>query len=546
MKKRWAYVSLISLIAGTIGGCESYTSQDTQAIESTSDETKATDDSPAWERYAKDDPVTLDWYVNYSWFNTSWGNSMVSKKITEETGVDINFITPLGNEDEKLSALMTSDSLPDLITIGWWEPQINEMISSGKVYALNELADEYDPYFYKVADDKVISWYTKDDGNIYGYPNSSFTPDDVANNERVASNQTFLVRKDIYEAIGSPDMSTQEGFEAAVKKAVEMFPEVDGKPLIPIGCHAFDGSGCVSFDKYLMNFLAVPYEKDGQLYDRYTDPEYLSWLKLFRKLGEEGYLASDIFVDQRTQMDEKLLDGRYFCMLYQRTDIADQEKQIYSSDPDRIYIAVDGPRNSNGDDHVLPTTTIDGWTLTFISKKCKNPERAIAFMDYMMSEHGQKLIGLGIEGDMYTEQDGKYVINPEVKEMLNSDRQQYDEVYGADDTYWMLQNNVMQLDWKPDDIEPIQQMEEWTYPYKAYTGQYDVTLDADSEAGVASAKIDKLWSETLPSLLLAESDDEFDTIIGRFIAQRQALGYDLVMEEKTRLVEINKQKLGMD
>lgn len=31
-------------------------------------------------------------------------------------------------------------------------------------------------------------------------------------------------------------------------------------------------------------------------------------------------------------------------------------------------------------------------------KNCKYPERAIAFMDYMMSEHGQMLIYLGVEG----------------------------------------------------------------------------------------------------------------------------------------------------
>ena len=76
------------------------------------------------------------------------------------------------------------------------------------------------------------------------------------------------MRKDIYEAIGSPDMTTPEGFSAAVKKAVEMFPEVDGKPLIPIGAHVFTNQGNVSFDNYLMDFLAVPWEKDGKLYDR--------------------------------------------------------------------------------------------------------------------------------------------------------------------------------------------------------------------------------------------------------------------------------------
>ena len=75
------------------------------------------------------------------------------------------------------------------------------MIQGKMVYALNELADEYDPYFYEVADPQAISWYTQADGNVYGYPCSSVTPDDVKNHDNIGSNQTFLVRKDIYEAI---------------------------------------------------------------------------------------------------------------------------------------------------------------------------------------------------------------------------------------------------------------------------------------------------------------------------------------------------------
>lgn len=53
------------------------------------------DGKEIWQKYAKE-PVTLDWYVNYSWFTTPWGNNVVSEKITEETGVTVHFITPMG------------------------------------------------------------------------------------------------------------------------------------------------------------------------------------------------------------------------------------------------------------------------------------------------------------------------------------------------------------------------------------------------------------------------------------------------------------------
>lgn len=538
--RRMIAVGMCLLMSGSMLGCagtnENKVTEQTQSSETI-----------GWKKYAAEqNPVTLNWYINYSWFPMDWGKNMVSKQITKDTGVNINFVTPAGNQEETINALVASDSLPDIVTLGWWEPQINDMIKNKMVYALNELADQYDPYFYEVTDPTVVNWYSDENGDIYGYPNSAYTPEAVETHSNIGSNQTFLVRKDIYEAIGSPDMTTQEGFEAAVKKAVEMFPEVDGKPLIPIGSHIFEENGCNSFDNFLMNFLAVPYEKDGKLYDRHTDPEYLSWLKFFRKLGEEGYLSSDIFVDQRTQMNEKVAEGRYFCMLYQRTDIADQESTLYEKNPDSIYIAVDGPKNSKGDDYVLPTNAINGWTLTLISKNCRHPDRAIAFLDYMMSEEGQKMISLGVEGEMYDWVDGKAVLKDEVKKLLTTDRKKYDEVYGADDAYWMLQNNVMQLDWMPEKQYPLNQMEEWTYPYTRYLGEYEVTKQDDSEMSRINSRIDKLWGKTLPRLLLAKSDEEFDQLFETFVEERETLGYSQLVKEHQKTMEENKKRLGME
>ena len=502
------------------------------------------EDAPAWQKYAGE-PVSFDWYINYSWFAADWGENIVSQKITEETGVSLRFITPGGNESEKLNALIAADSLPDFITLGWWEPQINEMIDRDMVYALNTLADAYDPYFYQVSDADAVSWYTQEDGNVYSYPNSSYSAKDLEEHDNIGSNQTFLVRKDIYEAIGSPDMTTPEGFQAAVEKAYEMFPTVDGEALIPVGAHVFNDQGNVSFDKYLMNFLAVPFEENGKVYDRYTNEDYITWLKMFRRLGEEGLLANDIFIDQRTQMEEKMAKGRYFCMIYQSTDMATQQKELYANHPDRIYLAVDGPKNAAGDDHTLTTSGINGWTVTLISKNCENPERAIAFLDYLLSEQGQLRVYLGVEGETFDYVDGKAVVKEEVKAVLNSDRAEYDRLYGADDTYWMLQDNVTQLQWKQETAEPLRQVSEWSYPYAVYNGQYDFFLPYGSKEAFAENKIVVLWSETLPTLLLAKSEERFDEIFARFLEQREAYGFEEVQVMKTELMEKAKEKLGM-
>ena len=507
--------------------------------------TEAAEVEPGWKLHAAD-KVDLTWYINFSWFTTPWGENLVSKTITEETGCNIEFIVPAGSEAEKLNSLIASDSLPDLVTLGWYEPQTPQLIEDGMVYALDELATKYDPYWNTVADKGRVGWFTQEDGHIYGYPNSSFSPADYEKYDNIPSNQTFLVRKDIYEAIGSPDMTTPEGFKAAVKAAVEKYPEVNGQPLIPIGAHEFLPNGNNSFDTFLCNFLAIPYEKDGKMYDRFMDEELVRWLKTFRELGEEGYLADDIFIDKRAQMSEKITQGRYFCMLFQRTDLASEQKTIYAKDPNSVYIAVDGPKNSKGDNYTLPGGSINGWTVTMISKNCKRPDRAIELCSYLMSEHGQHMTWLGVEGQTWDyDTNKKEVMRQDVRDLLNSDRAEYDKKYGADSCYWMLQDNAMALKWAIDTPDPLGQMERWTFPYVIGISQYEISLPADTEEADIKTKIDNEWGVVLPKLLLAKSDAEFDQIWNEFAQKRKDWGMDKLLAKQTEYMNASKKKLGI-
>src|SRR5690606_17161545 len=165
----------------------------------------------------------------------------------------------------------------------------------------------------------------------------------------------------------------------------------------------------------------------------------------------------DIFIDKRPQMEEKIAQGRYFAMLYQRSDMQAQQLGLYQNDPDSVYIAVDGPANSNLDEPTLAGDGLSGWTITLISKNVKDPERAIRFMSYLISEEGQRDMYLGPKGVTYDTIDGKDQFKPEVLELLNSDRTAFDQKYGASHTFWMLMDTDMQLQWQPPTSEPFKQ-----------------------------------------------------------------------------------------
>ncbi|GGF64677.1 ABC transporter substrate-binding protein [Paenibacillus albidus] len=506
---------------------------------------KLTENDPGWK--VDTSPITFDWYLNFSWFPNKWGVDPTSQYITKKTGVNLNFIVPAGNENEKLNTLIASGNLPDFITLGYWEDSIKKMIEGELVLPLNELAEEYDPYFFKVSDQDKLNWYKQEDGNVYGYPNSSSSPADYKEyGDKYVSNQVFAVRKDMYEAIGSPDMRTPEGFLNALKLAKEKFPEVNGQPLIPLGLHEFTDKGNDSLEAYLQNFLNIPWEKDGKVYTRETDPEYIRWMKALRQANQDGLLAKDIFIDKRPQMEEKIAQGRYFAMLYQRTDFAAQLGTIYQQDPSKTYIAVDGPANTKMDPPALDGPGISGWTVTLISKNVKDKARAIRFLSYLNSEEGNKDLYLGEKGVSYDTIDGKDSFKPEVFELMNKDRAAFDKQYGSSFTYWMLQNTNITQQWAPESVEPFKQLEDWTKGKAVSSSVFQqIEPTGNSPEGIIGSKLRQLRGKTMPKLLMASSDAEFDEIWNDYQEKRKAAGLDQFDEYQQKKYEENKAKLGL-
>lgn len=494
-------------------------------------------------------PITFNWYINYSWFNTRWGNNLVSKNVTKKTGVNINFINPSGDESEKLDAMIDTGDLPDLITLSPFDDEYQNIIKNKLALPLDKLAEKYDTYFIKIADKQKMEWYRQPDGYVYCYPNYSVPISNTGDNtEKYPSNQTFLVRKDIYEALGKPDMRTPEGFLNALKEAKEKFPMINGQELIPLGLHEFTDSGNLSLNNILPNFLDIPFEKNGKIYDRITDPQYIKWLKTLNKANNLGLLSKEIFVDKRPQIDENISNGRYFALLYQRSDMVNDQLMLYKNNKNSIYIPVDGPADSNLDPPKLAGDTLSGWTVTLISKSCKNPMRAIRFLSYLISEEGNMDLYLGVKGVTWNTIDGKNELKPKIVDLLNEDRIAFDNKYGAADTYWMLLDDNMIQKWRPKDPEPIEALENWpkgkTYNFSLYDKIYND--DDDLQGYAIYSQISAAWNSTVKNLLIAKDDKEFDTILNDFLTNRKNDGYEQSLQYQQQKLEENKKKLGIN
>lgn len=486
--------------------------------------------------------TTLTWYINFSWFNKSWGVDATSQYITAKTGVNVEYIIPSGDENEKLQSMISSGMMPDIVTLGYWEDLYSEMVDKNILAKLNELENEYGTNFFEYANQDTVNWYSDDNGDIYVYPNSSYSIEDF----QQKSNQTFLVREDIYLAIGSPDMSTPEGFLQALSDAQELFPEVGGESLIPLGLQEFSSTSNSSLEEYLQNFLAVPYEVDGEVYDRFTDEDYIIWLKTLNQANQMGLISQDVFVDKRVQMEEKIVEGRYFAMLYQWSDCSEQLQKINEINPSQNYIAIDGPKNSNQDDHTLAGSAIQGWTITGISSNSEYQYEAMKLLSYLMSDEGQKLIFLGVEGDSYNILNDAIVFEDEVLSLYNSNRSLYDATYGGACTHWPMMNSAYadKMNYYIPNEDNIQSIIDWTTGYTANFSLYDYSAIQDNQEVSLALDLDNsAKNELLPKLILAESEEEFDRLFEEYLQSRIDNNYEIVLEEMQNILEQNKAKL---
>ncbi|MBS4219162.1 extracellular solute-binding protein [Bacillus sp. FJAT-49711] len=500
-------------------------------------------DTPSWKNDEKE--ANLDWYINFDWFAQVWGEDMSSKFITEDTKVTINY---QNGSDDKLNTMLASGDLPDIITIDGASPLIKD--ADKFAIPLDELAAKYDPYFLEhAAKPETLKFFTREDGHIYGYPNFSNTKSDYEMGG-MYGNQAFMVRSDIYEEIGKPDMTTQEGFLSALEavKNLELKDEL-GKPVIPLGVTDFNEGSEKNgvFNRTLADFIGVPVlAEDGTYYDRFTDEDFQSWLKVFVHARQNGLTDKDMITMTKDDKDARLTNGSYFA--YFASDVIGETDTMSlwaNEHPGKKYIAIDGPSSTNGREIALPGTSIEGWTQTFISKDVKDPQKAIEFLTYLVSEYGNTVMNYGREGETYTVVDGSPVLNQDLLEFKQTDPAGFEKEVGLTTHLWVQDSALLSRQMGISQFpKALQQAKEWTVdnvvPQFELAG-VDVYLSKESTRN--AEKINQNWSQTVAKILNAKSDSEVDKAMEEFVKYREDNGYSKLIEERNKQIKANEEKL---
>ena len=192
----------------------------------------------------------LSWFSDMPlWYPEEWEKDpgTGTGKITEQTGVAINYMVPDDNGDSRLSLMMINGKLPDIISVSDTN-MIRHLIESGEVWKIEELMNTYLPDSHLLADypEDVKKELIRRDGDWYGLSSELHSP---LNQKKYGEPEEFyrellqlgnrcgiIWNKALLKRLGlSPNgPRTEEEILEIFEMVMEKEITVNAKPVIPL------------------------------------------------------------------------------------------------------------------------------------------------------------------------------------------------------------------------------------------------------------------------------------------------------------------------
>ncbi len=519
---------------------------------------------------AKLEPITLTMFCGDQ-LQAPDKNNPVVKKVQELTGVTIEFEFLVGDLMQKMGVIIASGEYPDLMNpsqarstameAGVFIP-LDDYLTSGKYPNLQK---HYEPYYDKMraASGNQNKIFLMDNfGRYYGdwIPTYHNAP-------------AFWIQKDVLADAGYANPKTLDEYFNLIENYVKKYPKIDGQDTLGFEILSFDWrSFCLKNPPQHL----IGHPNDGDVVvdqqtfeaDLYQNKDYAK--RYYKKLNEmfhKGIISAETFTQNYDQYLAKKSTGRVVAMFDQFWNFQDGERPLRAEQKwERTYVPVDITYEGYKGWY-LDAPTFTGGNGMGITTSCKDPERALQYIDMMLSEEMQVLLQWGIEGHSYeVDENGKFYRTEEQR--LNSR-----------DATWVNQNLADQLwnqfpklqgvfsdgNWCNPNEQPsevLAQQAEYDQKFLAQYGfslptqflnpppkdvsedYYPVwgyTIEDGSEARDALNKITDLENKYLPRLII-EDADKFDAAWDAYVAEIEKVNYKAYLDEVNRQIKSRMAK----
>lgn len=437
--------------------------------------------------------------------------------------------------------MATSGQYPDLLSA---TGDLNKFVDAGAMIDLTDLIDQYAPNIKKLFGDQFKRLrYSNEDRAIYAIPTYS-----AVDGKNFNAGGGFELQHRAVKEAGYPSIKTLQDYEDVIKSYLEKHPTDDkGNKNIGLSLNgddwhmyitvtnpAAETTGKSDDGEYYIN----P-ETNEAIYHFRTEgeKEYFKWLN---HMNNVGLLDKDSFVQKNDEYLAKIASGRVIGLTDADWGYADGERALKKDSKfDQTYGHYPVMLSDEYKDNRLQSTGfMAGWGIG-ITKECKDPVRAIKFLDFLASEQGQILLNWGIEGKHYTMQDGKRIVPEDVQNRVVNDNTAFtkdsgiglytnigahygDGVKDSSGNYYtksfpeLIVNSYTEADKQTLQAYGVTTWadlftSEDDLPVKAWGAAWNIPVPTDDESNILAVKMKDISWKRIPQAILAKPE-EFDQI----------------------------------
>lgn len=345
------------------------------------------------------EPITFTFY-NADGIEDPWTDP-VAKRITQETGVTLETEYPSNGMDNMIQLMVATREYPDLI---FAKGDSNILIDNGALIDMSELIEEYGPHIKQLYGEEYDSLrYSKEDPSIYQLC-SNKVQNEVLSTAGTAQLQWAVVAENDYAI-----PRTLEEYTDMLRSYLEKHPYVEGQKAIGLSISCTDWHWYTTLSDpagYIANGSTDDgqwiVDEDNNVYYKHAaagQKEYFQWLN---SMFWEGILDPDFATQTHEDYINKIASGRVLGLLDADWDITTAESSLKARGLyERTYAGLPVTIDESVICAALREQNLGvGWGIG-ISTSCKDPVRAVQFLDWICTEEAQVLLNWGIENVNY-------------------------------------------------------------------------------------------------------------------------------------------------
>ena len=388
--------------------------------------TNGTADAEETPGTGNDDVVVLTAFTNDTAFNAAnWGVDVVSRRIIERTGVDIDWEVNAAADETRLNLMVASRDLPDLIFAGRTYLAIRTLQQDGLLYSWDELFERYQPEILEtpffIRNRPYLQFFEGSDA-IYTVPGGFVDRNSIDSGNHIMQATGYYVHTAIMDAIGNPRLETLDDLEYVLRLAVEHDPTI-ANPLFlwnPVD-NGWDASGIAILHRSMGGRGDHYITADGSVNHYMRDPLYRDTLMFLNRLFNQGLVSHNNFTDTTLEQEAINTEGSWVVAL------GHLWRAIVPNDALPGGVAPIPHLVQPGVSYFHPVVNLNGWGGFFVPRSVSNPEAAASFLSFAVSDEGQALSLFGIENEHWEwgGPDNEWVM------LINEGRELMDEGWGA-------------------------------------------------------------------------------------------------------------------